>query len=243
MRWGLRWSGPSPPISVHQRLLAVRKAPLQVPSSFIIHPSSFSSTPFRVTFHPMFAPFILLVVAVLYRLLIPVSGVGDDHWLQNFAPISAIALCGAAYLPRRYALVLPLGILLCSDFVLNVFYYQQPLLTLEIVPRYLALTMIVALGAAIHGKVRIPGLMGASLLGSLIFYVVTNTGSWLGEPLYPGGIGGWVQALTVGLPGYPSTLWFYKQTLVSDLVFTLLFAMCVAVSRPAPDPATAPAHS
>jgi hypothetical protein len=35
---------------------------------------------------------------------------------------------------------------------------------------------------------------------------------------------GWWQAMTVGRPEFPPTLFFFRNTLVSDLIFTGLFA-------------------
>ena len=61
-----------------------------------------------------------------------------------------------------------------------------------------------ATGAAhwnVVSKMRTPKIrIGASLLGSIAFYVITNTGDWLLEPLYAKTFAGWVQALTTGLP-------------------------------------------
>ena len=179
----------------------------------------------------MIAPLALLLVVVLYRVVLGILGSSDLQWLHNFAPVAAVALCGAIYLPRRVAFVLPLAILFASDLVLNLFHYHKPLFTLEIVPRYFALALIVTLGLALRGRVRLLGLLAASFAGSLIFYVITNTGSWLGEPGYAKTLGGWMQALTVGLPEWPSTWWFYRHTLISDLLFTLLFVGCMALAR------------
>jgi hypothetical protein len=36
--------------------------------------------------------------------------------------------------------------------------------------------------------------------------------------------------MTTGLPGYPSTWWFYRYTLLSDVFYTLLFVACMATS-------------
>lgn len=176
----------------------------------------------------MFAAFALLLVVVVYRIVSGFVGSADFHWLHNFAPVAAVALCGAAYLPRRMALLLPLAMLFVSDVVLNVFHYHQPLLNFDILPRYAALALISALGFALRGRAGLGRLLAASVAGSLIFYVITNTGSWLCEPGYAKTGAGWLQALTTGLPGYPSTWWFYRHTLLSDLFFTLLFVLCVA---------------
>ncbi len=177
----------------------------------------------------MIAPLVLLLVVVFFRVASGIVGSADIGWLHNFSPIAAIALCGAVYLPRRVAWALPLAMLFVSDVVLNVFHYHVPLVTVEIVPRYLALALITGLGFSLRGKVRLPGMLGGSLAGSLLFYVITNTGSWLGEPAYAKTFGGWIQALTTGVPGWPSTWWFYRNTLISDLLFTALFAGCMAL--------------
>jgi Family of unknown function (DUF6580) len=179
----------------------------------------------------MIAPLVLLLIVVIYRVVLGIVGSSDLHGLHNFAPVAAIALCGAVYLPRRFALALPLAMLFVSDLILNVFHYHKALFTLDIAPRYLALALIVLLGLSLRGRVRLPGLIAGSVAGSIIFYVITNTGSWLAEPAYPKTLAGWTQALTVGLPGWPSTWWFYRHTMISDLLFTLLFVGCMALCR------------
>jgi hypothetical protein len=180
----------------------------------------------------MFAAIVLLVVVVLYRIVSGFAGSADYQWLHNFAPVAAVALCGAVYLPRRLAVVLPMAALLLSDLVLNLFHYHQPLLTVEIVPRYLALALICGLGFALRGRANLALLLGASAVGSVLFYVITNTGSWIYEPGYAKNAAGWLQAMTSGLPGFPPTWVFYRHTLVSDLLFTGMFYACVRVTVP-----------
>ncbi len=188
----------------------------------------------------MFAAFVLLFVVVAFRIVSGFAGSADHSWLHNFAPLAAVALCGAAYLPRRIAFALPLAMLFLSDLVLNVFHYHQPLLTVEILPRYLALALIAGLGIALRGRAGVFALLAASLAGSVIFYVLTNTGSWLYEPAYAKTFVGWLQALTIGLPGYPPTWSFYRNTLLGDAFFTLLFAGCMAWQARRETPAPRP---
>lgn len=177
----------------------------------------------------MYAAFTLLFAVVAYRIGSGFAGSSDASWLHNFTPLAAVALCGAAYLPRRIACVLPLAMLFLSDVVLNVFHYHQPLLTAEILPRYFALALIAGLGFALRGRAGVASLLAASFAGSLGFYVITNTGSWLFEPAYARTFEGWLQALTIGLPGYPPTWSFYRNTLLGDAFFTLLFAACMSL--------------
>jgi hypothetical protein len=65
--------------------------------------------------------------------------------------------------------------------------------------------------------------MCCTLAVSLLFYLVTNTGSWLGNASYPQTFPGWIQALGTGLPGYPPTWTFLRNSLCGDLLFASLF--------------------
>jgi hypothetical protein len=57
----------------------------------------------------------------------------------------------------------------------------------------------------------------------MLFYLVTNTASWLSLPDYEKTWAGWIQALTKGLPGLPQTWEFFRNTLISGGLFTGLF--------------------
>jgi hypothetical protein len=76
-------------------------------------------------------------------------------------------------------------------------------------------------------------LLPASLLGSTVFYVITNAFAWLSDPGYTKNFTGFIQATTVGLPAYSATpSWmFFRNSLLSDLVFTLLFVFCFSFDR------------
>lgn len=185
----------------------------------------------------MFAAALLLLIVVAFRVIIGVTHMEQDaSWLHNFSPVSAIALCGAIYFPRRLALTLPLGALLVSDLILN-YAYHVSFFTLEIIPHYFALLMVAALGWMLRDQRRAPLVLGASVLGSAFFFFLTNTASWLGEAAYAKTLAGWTQAMTTGLPNvHPTTLEFFRNTLVSDVIFTVLFVACMAVQRRAEAP-------
>ncbi len=69
-----------------------------------------------------------------------------------------------------------------------------------------------------------PTLLGGSLAASFLFYLATNTDAFVRDPAYAKTFAGWLQALTVGRPEFPPTIYFFRNTLVSDLCFTALFA-------------------
>jgi hypothetical protein len=76
---------------------------------------------------------------------------------------------------------------------------------------------------------------GSVLGGGVIFYLVTNAASWIANPAYPRGLGGLWMSLTTGLPGFPPTWMFFRNSLVSDFLFAvLLLAVWALASRTAP---------
>jgi hypothetical protein len=174
------------------------------------------------------AALLLLAAITLYRLCIGFQN-GHLPWLENFAPVAAVALCGGIYLPRRLAFIVPLGALFISDIFLN-WHFHYALISPEMISRYLALAATVAIGFTLRNHPRLSNVLPASVLGSLIFYVVTNTSSWLTWPGYARTFSGWFQALTVGLPGYAPTWMFFRSSLISDLLFTILFVFCMAAT-------------
>jgi len=178
----------------------------------------------------MFAAVLLLLIAVVWRVVLGVMHSQDFGWLHNFAPLSAIALCGALCLPRRLAFAMPLSALFISDLLLNM-HYGVALVTTEMLARYVALAGIACLGWSLRRRQHAGLVLGASVLGSVVFFLVTNTASWVAEPAYAKSFAGWVQAMTTGLPGFPSTLTFFRHTLVSDVAFTALFLGAMALSR------------
>ncbi|HMJ05151.1 MAG TPA: DUF6580 family putative transport protein [Chthoniobacterales bacterium] len=181
----------------------------------------------------MIPAFLLVLVAVVYRIA---AGIlvqsGSATWLSNFAPFAAIALCGAAFFPTRYKFAVPLLALFVSDLVLNA-YYAAPLLHPLIVGRYFALLVVGCLGWLLQHRASLKTLLPASVAGSVLFYVISNGFSWLSDPGYVKSAAGFVQALTVGLPAYSATpSWmFFRNSLVSDLIFTGLFVLAFNFGR------------
>jgi hypothetical protein len=188
----------------------------------------------------MIPAFLLIVAAVAYRIVTGLAITSGTTWLSNFAPLAAIALCGAAYFPGRYKFTVPLLALFVSDVVLNI-HYQASILNPLIAGRYLALIVVGLLGLAIANRASWKTLLPASLAGSILFYVITNTFAWLSDPGYAKNFASLVQALTVGLPQYSATpSWmFFRNSVVSDLFFTGLFILCLHWGR-ASEPARAP---
>src|SRR5438477_152845 len=148
------------------------------------------------------------------------------------AMISATPLCGADYFSAKYKFTLPLTALFLSDVVL-IAYYNAPLFVPLMIRRYCALALIGWLGLVVVRQRSLKTLLPASLAGSILFYIITNAFSWLSDPGYAKNFAGLVQALSVGLPQYSATpTWmFFRNSVLSDLIFTGLFVLCMKLGR------------
>lgn len=155
----------------------------------------------------------------------------------NFTPIGTIGLFGAAYFTQRYlAFLVPLAALWLSDLLLNNLIYarQYPefyqdgfvwLPTAYALYVYGAFLLIVLLGFLLLHQVKPSNLLLSSFLASITFFLITNAGSWLIDPVYPKNGAGLLAAYTAGIP-------FFWNTLLGDLFYVaLLFGVFEWVKR------------
>ena len=142
---------------------------------------------------------------------------------QNFSAAYALAFCSGLYFRGCMGWWLPLSVLLGTDLLLNLFYYHESFLTPYMLVKTLAFVGIIALGRLFKPNMSWGKLVCGGLIGAILFYLVTNTASWLDNSGYPKTLAGLWQALTTGLPGLPPTWTFFRNSLLSTLLFTSLF--------------------
>lgn len=165
------------------------------------------------------SPLLVIVIAVLIRLF--------PH-APNFAPIGAMALFGGTYLSKKYSIIIVIATLTISDYLLL---YVNPFS-----PKFLDLSKIYALTSLIHsttvfvyGSFILISLMGlwlrnhksapnilfASLVSSVLFFLITNFGVWVAGA-YSRDLSGLWQSYIMGIP-------FFRNTLLGDLFYTGAF--------------------
>ena len=126
----------------------------------------------------------------------------------NFAPIGAMALFSGAYLGRRaLAFVAPLGALLLSDAIIG-FYAGMAFV-------YVSVALIVLIGWAVSARISPLRIGGAAISGSVVFFVLTNFGTWLSSGMYPHTISGLAACYVAAIP-------FFQNTVAGDLVYAAL---------------------
>ena len=143
---------------------------------------------------------------------------------QNFSAAHALLFCAAFWLPGWMGWVLPLATIIVTDILLNLFHYSMPVMVPELVVNWMILALFVVLAKWLARRRSYGRVFLGTLIGALLFYLVSNTVSWMVNPAYAKTIAGWVQALTVGLPGFPPTWLFGLKSLLGTGLFTGLFA-------------------
>lgn len=170
----------------------------------------------------MLLPAVLVLLAVLSRIAPTL-----DLSLSNLAPFTAIAFCGAVYVRKPWFWALSFLALEATDVYVNWFHartFGYHWETSGFVLRSLCFFGALGIGYWVSTRKSWLWLLNGSLLGAVLFYFVTNTQSWWTDPFYAKTLAGWWQALTVGHPEFPPTIYFFKNTLFGDLMFTGLFA-------------------
>jgi hypothetical protein len=167
-------------------------------------------------------PYIFLLIAALSR--------WPKLFPPNFSAFYGLAFCAGAFFPRTVKWWLPMGTLVVTDIALD-FYYQS-FSVLQFV-NYGAYALIIWFGTRFSHRSNFLRLLAGGLVGAILFYLITNTASWLTDPAYTKDLAGWLIALTKGTPGYPPTLEFFRNTLMSGGLFTGLFAGALKLTEAA----------
>ena len=149
------------------------------------------------------------IVALLFAILLAATLRLVPH-PPNFTPIGAMALFSGAYLGRRgMAFAAPLGAMVLSDVVLG--FYSGFWIT------YVAVALIVVVGWLTLTRVSVLRVGGAAIASSVLFFVVSNFGTWASSGMYPHTFAGLSACYVAAIP-------FFQNTIAGDLFYaTLLF--------------------
>ncbi len=142
--------------------------------------------------------FLLIVLGIITRLL--------PH-PPNLTAIAAVALYSGYYLKnRKIGFLFPLLIMLLTDIKIG-FYQWQLMLSV-----YLSFVIITVLGIFLEKKNWLFALPG-SMIGSIIFFLITNWAVWQFTPWYPHNLAGLFACYLAGLP-------FLKNQFLGDIFYT-----------------------
>lgn len=127
----------------------------------------------------------------------------------NVAPVAALALFGGAYLPLRYALLVPLLAMVGSDLLIGFDFASMPYV-------YGMFMLTALLGYKLGRAPRLHYAVGASVVASIGFYLVTNLVWIYPVSLYPQTWAGQLESYAMALP-------FFRNSLLGDVGYTFVF--------------------
>lgn len=139
----------------------------------------------------------LLVGGILMRLI--------SHE-PNFTPVTAIALFGGVYLNKKYAIFLPLTLMVISDIFIG--FHDTILFT------WGSFVLIALIGLWVREHKRVATILTSSVISAILFFIITNFGAWL-SVLYPHTWQGFIDCYTLAIP-------FFRNTLLSSVIYSVV---------------------
>jgi len=147
------------------------------------------------------SPVLFILIAAILRLA--------PH-APNFAPIGAMALFGGTYLGKKWAIILPLAAMFLSDLFIGFDGVDGRLAV------YGSFLLVGLIGMWLKNHKSIQNVIGASIISSTVFFLVTNFTVLYTESLYPKTLAGLMESYTMALP-------FFRNSLVGDLFYVGVF--------------------
>lgn len=124
----------------------------------------------------------------------------------NFTAIGAIALFGGLYLPKRWAIILPLMAMFISDIFIG-FYTWQIMASV-----YGSFVLAGLIGLVVRKNKKFHTVLGGTLLGSILFFLITNAAVCFFGTMYAHNFSGLMQSYFMALP-------FFRNSLLGDLFY------------------------
>ena len=158
----------------------------------------------------------------------------------NFTAIGAMALFGGAVLNKDkwLALLIPMTALFLSDLLVNNILYSSfhdsfVYFTEGGAFIYSGFAFMVLLGSSLAKNNKLSGVLSSSVVGSLVFFAITNFGVWFGSPMYTNDFAGLMTCYAAGMP-------FLLNTFAGTLFYSaVLFGAKAYASKRAPELAKA----
>ncbi|HXC06656.1 MAG TPA: DUF6580 family putative transport protein [Bacteroidia bacterium] len=152
----------------------------------------------------------IIAAATLSRIAIPPL-LGHP---SNFAPIGALALFSGCYFSGKLSkFIVPLLAVWVGDIFVN--YFLQGHWTLfypGFYWQYGSYILMALIGMKLTNRVKPLNVLGTSLAGSALFFIISNFGCWAGG-MYPPTLAGLLTCYEMGIP-------FFRSTLLSDVIYS-----------------------
>ena len=149
--------------------------------------------------------------------ILAISRLVPHAW--NFTPIAGMALfAGATFRNKKLAFAVPITAMLISDLILELvkpgygFHSTIPYV-------YGAFILITLFGYLIRNNRKPAFIVGASIISTISFFLITNFGTWAAQNMYPHTAAGLIECYAAGLA-------FLNHNVTTDLLTSSILAIC-----------------
>ena len=134
----------------------------------------------------------------------------------NFTPVVAIALFSGFYLKKKYAVLIPLSLMVITDLFLG--------LHSVFVFTWGSVILISVLGVIQKKRKSALTIAGSSIMSAILFFVISNFGVWL-SGYYTYSLEGFITCYVRAIP-------FFRHMLSSTLLYsTVLFGVYELIAK------------
>lgn len=124
----------------------------------------------------------------------------------NFTAVGAVALFSGMYLPKKTSIVIPLIAVFVSDMFIGFYHFEMA------VAVYMSLALMSLIGLFVREHKNLATIIVGTLVGSLLFFLVTNFAVWKFETMYPRDTSGLWMSYEMAIP-------FFKNTILGNLFY------------------------
>ncbi len=177
--------------------------------------------------HPWIPAIIIATIFIVFRIITA----NHDH-LANMSPLLALLFCGAAFWKsNRWMLPTAFLIWLISSPIVSAI--QGYSIQKETLITLFAFGVVAGIGHLFANRSPLKLVFG-TILGAIAFYLITNTASFIGDPVYPKSLEGFIQCMWTGspVPTHSTPTWFFfKNLLIANTLGTCCFLAAISIPK------------
>ncbi|MCC7030990.1 MAG: hypothetical protein IT257_11850 [Chitinophagaceae bacterium] len=165
----------------------------------------------------------IFIVSAVILITALMRVINSELHIYNLVPVAALGIFSGSVLRNKYqAYLIPLLAMLISDMGMALFTNTPGFYGVSQFVNYGALILVTLLGSSLH-KRNVLNIAGYSIAGSLVFFLLSNFGTFL-SGYYGYSAAGLTECYTMALPFYKSEMatTLFLNSFAGDLSFSMI---------------------
>lgn len=165
----------------------------------------------------------ILIVTAIILITALMRVINNELHIYNLVPVAALGIFSGSVLKNKYqAYLIPLFAMLLSDIGIAVFTNMKGFYGISQFVNYAALALVTFMGTYLTKRNAV-NITGYSISGSLLFFLLSNFGTFL-SGYYGYSFTGLTECFTMAIPFYKSEManTFFINSFMGDLCFSYI---------------------